>query len=289
MRRKMVNGAFVERRECQPIIEKLNLVRRNMREEAEPTCVTIVGTPGVGKSELLKKYHRNSLPIEDVEDGCIVRSTPVLYLSLRESLTVTDVADLAMVELMGARAPQGPRVRKTLFVEQLKLRRVELFIIDEAQHVLERGAEKTRSTTRDWIKSLCKATNIPVVLAGMPWIDPIVDEDEQLAQLTPYRFELSRFKYATAAEQRGFSKFLNELDACLPFDELSLLGEPDRARRLHLATGGILRPLCQILRVAAARAIDERARCIRDQDLAYAFDEVPPGSACEDNPFQEAA
>ena len=287
LRRRIVNGAFVERRECRRIIKKMDLVRRNMREEAEPTCITIVGPPGVGKSKLLKTYADGNRGTETIEQGCIVRSYPVLYVQLQQNLTVSDVADLAMRVLMGNGAPQGRIVGKSLFVEQLKLRRVELFIIDEAQHTLARGAEITRGTTRDWIKSLTKETGIPVVMAGIDTIEPIVDGDDQLSQLTPYRFVLDRFDYTTAADQRGFSKFLNEYDSLLPFDELALLGEADRARRLHLASAGTLRYLCQLLRVAAYLAIDEHCRCIRDRDLAAAFEDVGGAPVCQHNPFEE--
>ncbi|HEX9963838.1 MAG TPA: TniB family NTP-binding protein [Allosphingosinicella sp.] len=287
LRRRIANGIFVERKECQEVIAKLNLVRRNMLEGAEPTSISVVGKAGVGKTRLLRQYCDSNPPMETVENGCIVRTTPVLYISLRADITVNEVARQALIELMGPRAPRGLHDRKDIFVEQLELRRVELLIFDEAQHTLDRGAEKTQSKTRDWIKSLSKDTNIPMVLAGMASINPIVDEDEQVEQITPYRFELGRFSYDSAAEQRGFSTFLKDFDACLPFDELSLLGEPDRARRLHLATGGILRPLCQILRVAAAKAIEERARCIRDGDLSYGFDEIRPRSGCAHNPFEE--
>jgi hypothetical protein len=286
-RREAVNGAFVDRPETLEIIATLNEVRRNMREKAEPTCVTIVGKAGVGKSKLLKTYGDNNLPVEIRENGCLVRTLPVLLISLRDSLSATDVSDRAMVELMGERAPQGPRVRKSLLIEQLLLRRTELFILDEAQHLLEHGAEKTRGTTRDWIKTICKETNIPVVLAGMKEINDIVNADDQLDQLTPYRFVLGHYPYNSAAEQKAYSKFLSELDACLPFDELSLLGDPDRARRLHLLSDGLLRPLCQILRNAAARAIEDRARCIRDGDLAQAFEALPAAGRCDENPFRE--
>lgn len=91
-----------------------------MREEAEPTCVTIVGTAGVGKSQLLTKYQDNNRPVQAVEDGCIVRSTPVLYVSLRENLTVTDVEGNAELVCyasgkglmrMWAELVEGPRGR----------------------------------------------------------------------------------------------------------------------------------------------------------------------------------
>jgi hypothetical protein len=283
-RRRILNGTFIPRTLCNELIAAMDRVRRNMQEGAEPTCITFVGGAGVGKSSILKNYAAGEPVTESIEDGCITRKRPVLYVSFPESTGLGDAADITIRALMGPTAPQGRRARYVLLPEQLKLQGVELMIFDEFQHVLEKGAEKTRAATRDWIKYLTKETKVPALQAGMDSINAIVDGDEQLGQLTPYRFGLPRYGYKTAKEKKDFRDFLAELDRYLPFDHPAHLADPDRARRLHMACGGVLRPFCILLRRAADLAIAENAGCIRDHDFARAHDEVGP---LLENPFEE--
>jgi hypothetical protein len=283
-RRCVLNGTFIPRDLCDELIATMDRVRRNMREGAEPTCISFVGGAGVGKSSVLKNYAAGEPVTETVKDGCITRKRPVLYVSFPESTSLGDAADITIRALMGPTAPQGRRARYVLLPEQLKLQGVELMIFDEFQHVLEKGAEKTRAATRDWIKYLTKETKVPALLAGMESINAIVDGDEQLGQLTPYRYGLPRYGYQTAKEKKDFCRFLAELDRYLPFDHVAHLANPDRARRLHMASGGALRPLCILLRRAADFAIEENAGCIRDRDFARAYDAVGP---FHENPFAE--
>lgn len=283
-RRTILNETFIPRALCDELIATMDLVRRNMREGAEPTSITFVGGAGVGKSSILKNYVAGEPVTQAIEDGCIVRKRPVLYVAFPESMSLGDAGDLTLRALLGPAAPQGRRARYGILPEQLFLQGVELMIFDDFQHVLEKGAEKTRTATRDWIKYLTKQTTIPALLAGMELINEIVSADDQVDQLTPYRFELPRYGYKTADEKKDFRDFLAELDRNLPFDHLAHLADPDRARRLHMASGGVLRPFCIFLRRAADFAIEENAGCIRDRDFARAYDKV--GQIAE-NPFEE--
>lgn len=283
-RRRIVNGTLIPRSLCDEVVEAMDLVRRNMREGATPTGITFVGEPGVGKSSLLQDYAAGHGLSQSVEDGVITRTRPVLYVELGDAISVGPAADMTLVALMGPSAPQGARARYKILPEQLRLQRVELMIFDETQHILEKGAEKTQAATRDWIKFLSKKTGIPVLLAGMKEINDIVDADDQLRQIMPLKFGLPDYGYATQEEKKAFRSFLAKFDNTLPFDHPAHLADPDRARRLHIACAGVLRPLCHILRHAAYLAIQDAAGCIRDHDLAHA---CVLFSVFDENPFEE--
>jgi hypothetical protein len=283
-RRAIVNGTFVPRTIAAELIVTMDRVRRNMLEGAEPTCITFVGGAGVGKTSILKTYADGHGFHQSIDNGVITRIHPVLYVCFPESISVRGAADRTIRMLMGPTAPQGTRARYIVLPEQLKLQRVELMIFDEFQHVLEKGLEKTRAATRDWIKYLTKETQIPVLLAGMEAINDLVDGDPQLGQLTPYRFRLPQYGYTTQEEKKAFRAFLAQLDNELPFDRPAHLADPDRARRLYMTCGGDLRPFCNILRRAADLAIEGRAGCIRDGDFARAYDEL---GRFVQNPFEE--
>jgi hypothetical protein len=283
-RRTIVNGTFVPRDLCDSLVERMDRVRRNMREGARPACITFVGEAGVGKSALLQNYAAGNPISETTQDGFITRTRPVLYVEFAQAMSVGQAADLTLCELLGPTAPQGARARYIILPEQLRLQGVELMIFDEFQHVLEKGADKTQGATRDWVKYLTKKTRIPAVLAGMKAINDIVDGDPQLYQLTPHRFKLPHYDYSTKEEKKEFRRFLADLDRRLPFDELAHLADPDRARRLHLSCRGFLRPFSYVLERAADLAIEEKSGCIRDYDFARAYEEV---GEFEGNPFEE--
>lgn len=283
-RRRIVNGTLIPRSLCNDVIEAMDLVRRNMREGATPTGITLIGEPGVGKSALLQDYAAGHGLTQSVEDGVIIRTRAVLYVELDEAISVGPAGDMTLLALMGDSAPQGARARRKILPDQLRLQQVELIILDETQHILEKGAAKTQAATRDWIKSLSKKTRIPVLLAGMKEINDIVDADDQLRPIMPLRFSLPEYGYTTPEEKKTYRSFLAKFDNSLPFDHPAHLGDPDRARRLYLATEGVLRPFCHILRHAAHLAIEDGAGCIRDHDLAHAcvlFSEF------DENPFEE--
>lgn len=283
-RREILNGTFIPRALSNELINRMDLVRRNMREGAEPTGITFVGEPGVGKSVLLQDYAAGHGLSQSVEDGVITRRRPVLYVELGDAISVGPAGDMTLRALMGPSAPQGPQARYKILPLQLRRQRVELIIFDETQHILEKGADKTRAAARDWFKFLSKTTRIPILLAGLKEINGIVEADDQTDQLFPWHFGLPQYGYKAAGEKKAFRDFLAELDRNLPFDHVAYLADPDRARRLHMASGGVLRPFFTLLRLAADFAIEENAGCIRDQDFARAFDAV---GRSHENPFEE--
>lgn len=165
-RREIVNDLFVERESFEPIAATMNRLREDHREGKETSCMSIVGVPGVGKSQLLKRYAAaNGMITETTSDG-ISRRLPVLYAELDSNITVNDAAETILRALLGKRAPGGSTIKNRVLPDQLEIWRVELLIIDEFQHVGERGRSKTRNATADWIKSIAKKLRIPVVMAG---------------------------------------------------------------------------------------------------------------------------
>ncbi len=283
-RRRIINGLFVERVEFQEILDRMDVLRQDHREGAETSCMLVLGEPGVGKSSLLQRYARANPTIEERNETGIMRRQPVVYAELDSNTTVIGAAATIMRQMMGERAPTAS-VAKDLLPDQLRLWQTELLIIDEFQHVAETGATKTRSRTADWVKSITKKLRIPVVMAGIPSIGTIIADNAQLSSITSFRRQIHSYDYGSTDDQAAFRDFLQDLDEKLPFRLASELNAPERATRLHLATGGILRHLGQVIAAAGRMAIDEDAARIGDRHLHHACEEINLHPSCTSNPF----
>lgn len=288
-RRKIINRLFIDRPNLDPIIETMDLLREDHREGKETTCMTVIGEAGVGKSALLKQYAWDYCPYEEKTEQGIVRRHPVLYVQLEPDTTVIGAAETILKVLMGDRAPTGSIAKATILPAQLKIRKVELLILDEFQHVGERGATKTRNKTADWIKSIAKKLDIPVVMAGIPVVQQLVEDNDQLLSITPHAFVIPSYDFDNPDHREGFRGLLKELDKVLPFDQSAKLHEPDRALALHAASGGNLRYLRHIIARAARHAAAEDAYCITDDHFHRACDELSLHPTCPSNPFASLA
>lgn len=285
-RREIVNQLFVERESFALITKTMDRLREDHREGKETACMSVVGVPGVGKSELLERYAAANGAVTETTTEGVKRRLPVLYAELDSNITVNDAAETILRALLGKRAPSGSTVKNRVLPDQLVIWRVELLIIDEFQHVGERGQSKTRNATADWIKSIAKKLRIPVVMAGMEVVEQLIDDNHQLSSITPYRFRIPRYDFDEAADRAAFSELLTAIDKALPFDSSSDLGDIDTANALLRASGGFLRDLSRILASAARLAIDEASCAISVDHLHLACAEEMHLD-CPSNPFPE--
>lgn len=286
-RRKAAVGAiYVEREATTGLARLIDRLRANRRFLPEPSCVFITGDTGTGKSRFLTRYHE-AHPHRRI-DGRIRR--PVLLAELPVRATMQGAATALLAALGDPGAEKGKLVDQTFRVRRLLTEQaVEAVLLDEFQHIVEASGDRTINKVGDWLKQLAKATNVPLVLTGMPNSAAVLDANKQFAGICPYRFVLDGFGERTAAERKAFRQFLAQVDAQLPFNRLSNLGEQGIAASLFLATKGSLRQLARLLQEAAFHAIDRRSPSIEAEDLAFGFQAVELLADLTHNPFDELA
>lgn len=284
-RRRLVNSAFVDRDKLKPIVATMDKMRRDFREMAETKCMAVVGEPGVGKSTLLERYRDVSRAEEIRTETGIKRPKPVVYVELPSDATVNVCSDAILSSIMGREIRTNGRSKDGQLETQLRINEVELIILDDFQHAASRGREKTRSQTADFVKSITKRSRIPVVMAGLPEVGALIDNNRQLETITPYKLAIPRYQFGTDGQKKLFRAFLGSLDEILPFDELAGLDEEGRSSAVFLATAGLLRPLRHLIVDAAAAAVDDGASCIRDRDLHASWEAGNRDSSSKVNPF----
>lgn len=281
-RRQALQNLFVERAPTTALTKLIDKVRADRDALSEPTCILITGDTGVGKSAFLKHYAAGHPPRR--EAGCLIQ--PVLYEELQSKTTIISAAKTMLRRLEDPSAGKGNLADLTYRVtHQLGAQQVEVVILDEFQHIVETG-EITVNKVADWLKQVAKAANVPFVMAGMPTATRVLEGHSQFAGITPYRYILDQFDWASQRERTAFREFLALVDAMLPFDDMAGLADKECAELLFIATRGRLRPLMRLIKQSALHALARGSANVGQVDLAYGYEQIDPANARADNPFE---
>lgn len=285
-RLSVIPTVFVERSSTMLIQDIIEDIRKDRQLLAEPSCMIITGRTGVGKTTFLKRYRDDfGAPSRDENQNQI---TPVLYISLPSRATPLTTAQELVKQLVGQDFAKGGLKGLTdLAKMHLIAQQVEVVLCDEFQHIVRSAGSIQTYQAAEWIKEVSKDTNIPFVMAGMSEVTSIVETNEQLKSITPYRVELTYFPYSKADQKKLFRDFLRTFDKALPFNEDSKLGSPDIADAIFSVTGGSLRSLNFLIRKSAELAIDADNEKIEIMDLYYATARILSGANIQGktNPF----
>ncbi len=297
IRLQQIARIFVDRTSTQNIEKRLGKIRADRLIAAEPTCMIITGKTGVGKTTFLQRYRDMHGAEYRDENQNLIR--PVFYFSLQARATPLTTAQQMVGELVSADAAKGSLKNLTDIVKHhLLAQRVELVICDEFQHIVKSGGTIATYQAAEWVKEVVKDTRVPYVMAGMPSIEAkpgqpakeggvvaIIETNDQLKSLTPFRTTISSFNFNTVDERTTFREFLAEIDDNLPFNEYSMLGQPSVqlengeachgiSDAIYSVTRGYLRPLNLLLREAATMAIDNGHDRIETADLRDAVEDI---------------
>lgn len=273
-----------------PYVEKIQNAMDRMygyqcRNE-EPEHLTLLGESGVGKSTLLVKY-RDAHPVIEHEE---LTEVPVLYVAIGPSPTPKALASVILRALGDPKCDVGKEVDLTYrLIHLIKLCRVRLVIIDEANHLIDRGGEKTHHVAADWLKRLVDATRVSFVLAGIPRTVRLLEKNDQLRGRFREVIEVERFsveneyaKMQFCGALSAFKKYLGELPA-LDISSATM------ARQFAFATDGRLRDIRRLLVRAVELAYRETQPRLTDGILAEAFRTVIyPGASDKRNPFHKS-
>lgn len=85
---------------------------------------------------------------------------------------------------------------------------------------------------------------------------------------------LAPFNWENPAEQHLFYSYLAEIERALQFSKDSNLADPDRARRIHYISRGLIGEVARLLIKASDIATDADMPCITNDCLAMAVDQA---------------
>lgn len=282
---KQVKNCFVQHESVTDLLSRMESLLEDHAVGGEPEHLMVIGETGVGKSRLLQKFAKKFPPVH--HDA--YTELPVVYVEAPSSCTPKKLISEILATMGSPFAGRGDvsqltRQLKTL-VGQCKVRMV---LLDEANHLVERGTNKSFFQMADSLKELANTANLTLVVAGVAQTRALIDANDQLRSRFRDVVELKAFSAATPAHEAQFKGVLDALQGLLgPFRGVNL-SDPVLARKLLHACGGRLRELRKLL-VRAVHIAPTRASCkLKESDLHAAFLAVIfPGAKPERDPFHK--
>lgn len=262
-----LNHIYIQYPRFTALLFEIERVHQESEIASEPLCMMITGNTGVGKSTLIDQYIKK-WPRELSDEGIRI---PVLKAEVPLPSTISAlVSELLMA--LGALNPMRGKVeeRRARLVELLRRCGVKLIILDEFQHLVERGTPSKIANVADWIKSLINEVGIPFVLVGMPSARAVLEHSDQLARRFKIRREIILLDLAR--DPGEFHKLLELFDQLLPFSKPAGLMETNLAARIFLATKGVFGHLVTLLREAGRIALITHSARMEVDHMEEAFD-----------------
>ncbi|MCD4504171.1 TniB family NTP-binding protein [Chromobacterium piscinae] len=248
-----------------------NMIRcfNESRDRMEPLCMIVTGESGVGKSTLIRAILDLYKPTEHEE----FTEKPIIVASIPLPSTIKALYSELLMEL-GAGFPERGSIeeKRIKLLELLRRCKTRLIILDEFQHLVERGTRQRIEAVADAIKTLINQSGIPIILVGVPSARSVLEYSPQLAGRFPLRAHIPPFDWLNRPQE--FVKLLVHYDKALPFEMPSGLADDWNAARIYLATGGYFRLFTSLIREAARTVLMQDSPRIEMEHLAASFDTV---------------
>lgn len=267
-------------------MQKIEQIHQRSRLAKIAGGLLITGHTGSGKSTVKSQYAER-YPREEAIDRTIVR---VLVVDTPSSPTVRSLVTTMLVALGDPVSHRGTAEEKTeRLYKRIKGCGVELFIIDEFQHFLDRGRFSEACTVTDWLKNLINRANISVILMGLPRSNYVLELNEQLRRRFTSSYSLDSFAFSHVDDIQQFRSVLNAVQQQLPIPS-QVLSEYEMAKRFHIATHGLMDYLAKLIDGAIQIAILRNLKILDQRTFAEAFVEtVWRDCPSELNPFNADA
>jgi hypothetical protein len=262
-------------RECQEMSRLAN----------EPQCMSLEGVTGAGKSTLVRDYVALFPRIEQA-DGTRI---PIFYAETPSPVTVKGMAATLLAQLGDPAANHGALWSMNFRLIRLMIAcQVELVILDDFHHLIDRETNRILEQVSDWLKVLIKETGIPFLVVGIDGkVERILDTNAQLSRLFAVRQTLEPFRCDPADEAtiQEFARFVQYAEQVLVIPLPATLPRLDLLHRLHYATQGVVGNLMNLLRYATWLAQMQHEETITLPTLAAAFDKRLAKHVKRSNPF----
>ncbi|MCA9921455.1 MAG: TniB family NTP-binding protein [Anaerolineales bacterium] len=247
----------------------IHLCLEATKQSGEPACMALEGLSGAGKSTLVRAYAAN-FPRYETESGTRV---PIFYLETPSPVTVKGMASHMLAELGDPGSHKGTlQMMNARLIRYLRACEVQLVILDDFHHLIDRETNKILARVSDWLKVLIKETGIPYLVVGIEnSVETILRANQQLSRLFAIRESLQPFTFENEEDAKSFALFLEYAQQTVGMAIETEMSDFELLARLHYATNGVVGNIMNLLRFAAllARRQDEKAISVMILDQAF--------------------
>lgn len=234
-----------------------------------PVCQIILGESRTGKSSVVRDLLDAHPPKADENQQ--IRT--VVYAVAPPYSTIKSLLGSLLKGLGDPHWHRGTELQQTdRLHKMLEAVTCKMIILDEFQHLSDKGQRKRLYLTSDWLKNFLETSRCGLLAVGLPDAAAVINNNPQLCARFDDALIMPLFdwrKRESANQFRGvLLKFQSELQ---PF-ELPPLDGREMALRMYLATAGRVGLVAKLLDRAVREAIRRKSFQIRIEDLAAAYD-----------------
>ncbi len=244
----------------------------------------VLGEAGTGKSTLCQMIETQN-PRRTLRDRDKI---DVLVISVPPSANVGGVANAMLDALGDPWIGKGTIASKTdRIVTLCRACGVELVLVDEAQHLQDRGDNRTHYMVGDWFKSVIDRVGVPTVLLGLPRLENLLKTNEQLRRRFSRRVRLAFGQNEGSSIEAECLQLFYSLSSLLSVPVVSdPYGHQEMGTRLYYACDGRVAYIKKLLFGALTTALMQADEGIDVRHLERAFTtDIWPDGVGKLNPF----
>ncbi|WP_417505829.1 TniB family NTP-binding protein [Marinomonas gallaica] len=246
----------------------------------EQLSMLLRGDTGTGKSAIINYF-------SSTKNESQPESIPVLLSRVPSKLTVEDMTRQLLSDLgvfgsttHRARNSQSDAHLTNRLLDALKVKRTKMIIINEFQELIEFKGARDRQAIGNRLKLISEEAAVPIVLAGMPWIDEILNDSQWASRLATRTHTLQYFSLSKRPQE--YREFLEAIEQHIPCDLDASLTDFELSLALFAASCGEMRQLKAILAEAIKLCLIN-GKPLSKQALSNSFSNLYSGA---DNPFE---
>lgn len=250
------------------IREELEMAYDAIGTTPTPVCVLLTGETRTGKSCVVLEFAETYLPSQAVDQTArsIVRAvTP-------ETATVKSLLESLLKGLGDPHWSRGTISSMTHRLHvMLEAVQCKLIVLDEFQHLCDKGQRIRMMTVADWLKNLLQTNQYGLLAVGLPESASVVHAHRQLSDRFDCVLQMPQFDWKVDASAAQFRGVLVQFQEQLKPFELPPMDSKEMGFRMFLATAGRIGLVAKLLDRAIRVAIRAGSTKIRIEDLARAY------------------
>jgi len=240
----------------------------------DSSLMVLSGETGVGKTTIVNQFCRQ---VRSLVNAC-KPDWDIICLQVPASCTPKALATELLVSFGDPAADKGTMPNMTRrVINYLNRLEVSLVVLDEFQHLIETKSEKVLYATADWLKSVTNEVTCSFLLTGLPSVEDVIEANPQLKRRVISRLEVKGFALDTGDDLLRVQTILGLFSEKLPFKNAAVIASETFVRAIHAASGGVIGPMVNILKVASMNAIRDNATYLAEHHFRDAAKELAVG------------
>jgi len=267
--RDVVSQIRVEHYAYLNILEELKEAYDAVGTTSSPVCLLISGESRTGKSSVVRDMLETYLPTR--VDDRIIRS--VVYAVAPARATLKSLLESLLHGLgdphwaRGSIGNMTQRLHTLLDAVQCKM-----IILDEFQHLCDKGQKQSLHMVADWLKVLIEERKYALVAVGLPTSASIVNGHSQLVGRFDDQLNMPLFNWGDRGSAAQFRAILCQFQLEMHPFQLPPLDSKEMAVRIFLATAGRIGLVAKLMDRAVRNAVRAGTLNIRIEDLKTAYE-----------------